>query len=165
MSVEQARYFALQAHDGQTYGTRPYSVHLDAVADIAKPYGDVVQVIAYLHDVVEDTSVVIEQVAALFGEHIAACVGIVTDEAGATRAERKIKTHQKMADVESDLYDALIVKAADRLANMRASESGKREDLLAMYVQEYTEFKQAVYRENLCDDIWLALDDIYQRNQ
>ena len=70
-----------------------------------------------------------------------------------------------MADVESDLYDALIVKAADRLANMRASESGKREDLLAMYVQEYTEFKQAVYRENLCDDIWLALDDIYERNQ
>lgn len=165
MSVEQARYFAVQAHDGQMYGTRPYSVHLDAVVDIAKSYGEVVQVIAYLHDVVEDTPVVIEQISVLFGEHIAACVAIVTDEAGATRSERKVKTHQKMANVESELYDALIVKAADRLANMRASAAGKRDDLLAMYVQEYTEFKQAVYRENLCDDIWLALDDIYERNQ
>jgi len=163
MTVEKAREFAIAAHAGQMYGTRPYYVHLDAVASIAAPYGVTAQVIAYLHDVVEDTDIGIDIVADSFGQHVADCVAIVTDENGVTRVERKEKTHAKMARVQPPIFDALIVKAADRLANMRASETGKRQDLLAIYIAEFSDFKRAVYRTELCDDIWHALDELYQR--
>ncbi|WP_435274054.1 HD domain-containing protein [Psychrobium sp. nBUS_13] len=158
--IEQARDFALQAHDGQRYGSKPYIVHLEAVSKLAAPYGENAQIVAYLHDVVEDTTVTLEDVANKFGQHISDCVAIVTDESGVDRAERKVKTNLKMAQVEPALYDALIVKAADRFANMRACVIGKRHDLLATYLSEYNDFKQAVFRQGLCDDMWRALDEI-----
>lgn len=163
--IEQAREFALIAHQGQMYGTKPYQIHLDAVVNIVKPYGEAAQVVAYLHDVVEDTPVTVARVGDIFGEFIATCVAIVTDEAGDNRRQRKDKTHQKMKSVSGELQLALIVKAADRLANMRASVAGKRDELIAMYVAEYLDFKVAVYRKGLCDDLWQALDDIYQSQQ
>ena len=158
--IEQARDFALQAHDGQRYGSRPYSVHLEMVSKLAAPYGENAQVVAYLHDVVEDTPITLDDVASKFGQHISDCVAIVTDEAGEERAERKIKTNLKMSRVDPALNDALIVKAADRLANMRACVAGKRHDLLATYLLEYNAFKQAAFRKGLCDELWHALDEI-----
>jgi (p)ppGpp synthase/HD superfamily hydrolase len=53
----KAREFAIKAHGEQKYGEFPYSVHLDEVATIAKPYGESAEIVAYLHDVIEDTSV------------------------------------------------------------------------------------------------------------
>ena len=40
MEIENARGFAIDAHADQLYGSKPYSVHLDAVAAIAAPYGE-----------------------------------------------------------------------------------------------------------------------------
>jgi len=159
--IEQARLFALDAHQGQKYGTRPYSIHLETVSRLTAPYGEAAQVIAYLHDIVEDTPVTLLEVAETFNQHIADCVAIVTDEAGHDRAERKTKTNAKMAQVGTDRYEALVVKAADRLANMKACVAGKRDDLLAVYLSEYNDFKHAAFRPNLCDRLWHALDDIY----
>jgi (p)ppGpp synthase/HD superfamily hydrolase len=65
---QKARTWAISQHGNQKYGEHPYSVHLDAVANIAKPFGELAEVVAYLHDVVEDTDVTIEQVSAEFGE-------------------------------------------------------------------------------------------------
>ena len=158
--IEQVREFALQAHEGQRYGSKPYSVHLEAVSKLAAPYGENAQIIAYLHDVVEDTSVTLDDVTHRFGQHISDCVAIVTDEMGVDRVERKVKTNLKMSQVEPVLYEALIVKAADRFANMRACVLGKRDDLLATYLSEYDEFKQAAFRKGLCDGLWQALDEI-----
>ncbi|WP_150138875.1 HD domain-containing protein [Candidatus Enterovibrio escicola] len=158
--IEKARKFALQAHEGQRYGSKPYSVHLEAVSKLTVPYGENAQIIAYLHDVVEDTSVTLDDVAHRFGQHISDCVAIVTDEPGSDRAERKIKTNLKMSQVEPVLYEALIVKTADRFANMRACVLGKRDDLLAIYLSEYSDFKQGAFRQGLCDELWDALDEI-----
>ena len=158
--IEKAREFALQAHEGQRYGSKPYSVHLEAVSKLTAPYGENAQIIAYLHDVVEDTSVTLDDVAHRFGQHISDCVAIVTDESGSDRAERKIKTNLKMSQVEPVLYEALIVKTADRFANMRACVLGKRDDLLAIYLSEYSDFKQDAFRQGLCDELWDALDEI-----
>ena len=63
-------------------------MHLDAVAAIAKPFGAVAVTIAYLHDVVEDTPVSLETIEAEFNQHVAECVGILTDEPGEDRASR-----------------------------------------------------------------------------
>ena len=155
-----ARRFAVKAHGNQTYGMLPYEVHLDAVASIAKPYGDIAEIVAFLHDVVEDTAITEADIAAEFGEFVADCVSILTDEPGDTRAERKVATYQKMAKVEGQLCLALLVKAADRLANMRASVNSSDKSYFAVYQSEYPVFKQSVYRANLCDDIWNELDTI-----
>ena len=64
----KARIFAIAAHGGQKYGNYPYSVHLDAVAKIADEYGEKAAVIAYLHDVVEDTFVSINDIEKEFGK-------------------------------------------------------------------------------------------------
>jgi guanosine-3',5'-bis(diphosphate) 3'-pyrophosphohydrolase len=156
----RARSFAIAAHGEQTYGDKPYACHLDAVAALAAPYGDVAVVVAYLHDTVEDTTASIQDIDTAFGAAVAACVSLLTDEAGVNRKERKAKTYAKLADAGGELEVALIVKAADRLANVRACVQGHRSDLLKLYRREHQAFRQAVYREQLCDPIWNELDHL-----
>lgn len=157
-----ARMFILGAHTDQKYGQDPYYIHLDQVADIVRPYGEQAVVWAYLHDVHEDTRVPLNRIMDIFGSEIAEGVRILTDEEGETRAERKRKTYAKMAKVGFKFYRVLIVKVADRLANVRAciapeTASPKK---LAMYRDEHLAFKEAVYREGLCDELWVELDHL-----
>lgn len=156
----KARNFALDAHGDQKYGDLPYSVHLDEVANIVKPYGETAEMVAYLHDVVEDTNVTVKEIGAIFGDLISECVQILSDEPGETRKIRKSATYKKMAKVEGDQCLALLVKAADRLANMRACIRIEDERLLNLYKSEYEVFRNSVYRPNLCDEIWVELEAI-----
>ena len=160
--LTQARSFALQAHGNQMYGNKPYSFHLDMVADIVMPYGEQAQIVAYLHDVVEDTSVSKEQLKETFGDFVADCVGLLTDEPGANRKERKAKTYQKLSLVEGPTELALIVKAADRLANVKACIADNKQTLLQVYSNEHATFKAAAYRTGLCDPIWAELDHLFK---
>lgn len=157
----KARNFAIRAHGKQKYGVLPYSAHLDAVAVIVKEYGETAEVIAYLHDVVEDTDVELDEVASEFGAFVSECVAIVTDEPGKSRKERKIKTYQKMAHVRGEEELALLVKAADRLANVRSCLAGGNTRLLNVYQSEYLVFKASAYRENQCEEIWSELQKIH----
>lgn len=158
--LERAKEFALKYHKDQKYGfNRPYYYHLSKVADIVKSYGIEAQIMAYLHDVVEDTEVTTEQVEEHFGSYIALCVGILTNELGANRKERVSKTYEKMSKIKGNLSMALIVKTADRLVNMQQSVEDKNENLLKMYRREYEAFKTAVYREGLCDELWQQLGE------
>jgi (p)ppGpp synthase/HD superfamily hydrolase len=156
--VRRARDFALDAHGGQRYGDQPYAVHLDAVAALLAPYGDVTQTVGYLHDVVEDTAVTLDAVRGAFGDHIAECVALVTDATGANRAERKARTNAKLAKVEGELRRALVVKAADRLANLRMSSGGGAK--LEMYRGEHAAFREAAFRAGLCDELWGEMERI-----
>ena len=153
-----ARNFAIQAHGDQRYGDRPYVWHLDAVAAIAQHYGETAQVIAYLHDTVEDTSATLNDVHERFGALVAGCVELLTDEPGATRKIRKTKTYSKLATVGQDFELALIVKTADRLANVRACVEDGKDDLRRLYASEHPQFKASAYRAGLCDPLWAELD-------
>ena len=155
---DQARSFAIAAHGTQMYGAHPYSYHLDAVAAIAGDYGEAAVVTAYLHDTVEDTDATLAQVEKEFGSDIAACVDLLTDADGANRKARKAKTYAKLAQVSGPLELALIVKAADRLANVRACVHDQNERLLQIYRGEHEEFRLAAYRSGLCDVLWTELD-------
>lgn len=157
---ERARQFALERHAGQLYGNYPYSFHLDEVAKIASAYGEEAIVVAYLHDVVEDTSTDLDEIESEFNGFIARCVGILTDEPGASRKERKAKTHDKMAKIQGDLELALIVKASDRLANLRACVAEDNEKMLMKYKEEHVKFREAVYRANLCEPLWQEIEEI-----
>jgi guanosine-3',5'-bis(diphosphate) 3'-pyrophosphohydrolase len=155
---QQARAFAISAHGEQKYGDRPYSFHLDAVAAIAKPYGEDAVVVAFLHDTVEDTQATIQEVEAKFGPKVAACVSLLTDEPGANRKERKAKTYAKLAEVHGPNELALVVKAADRLANVRACLADRKRAMWELYRSEHPVFKQAAYRVGLSESLWSELD-------
>lgn len=148
-----ARDFAYAAHQNQMYGDDPYSVHLDAVVKILEPYGEEVQILGYLHDTVEDTDVTLEIIESTFGEFYRTAVYYITDEPGTSRFARKRKTNRKLAAIPEHYNIVRVVKAADRLANVRTSvltNSG----MLERYKKEHANFVAAVYRPGLCDEIF-----------
>ena len=155
--LNQARDFAIAAHGDQTYGEQPYVFHLDAVVAHLTDFGEPAQVVGYLHDVVEDTPTTSDDIEQVFGEFVSQCVAIVTDEPGKNRKERKTKTYAKMSKVEGNLSLALVVKAADRLANLESCVKDENQGLLDMYKKEHAVFEPAVFRENLCDDLWVKI--------
>ncbi|MFT7224393.1 MAG: hypothetical protein ACI82Z_001950 [Cellvibrionaceae bacterium] len=65
-----------------------------------------------------------------------------------------------MALVKGEEELALLVKAADRLANMRACIRIQDQGFLDMYKSENTVFRTSAYRPNLCENIWIELDKI-----
>lgn len=142
------------------YGLRPYAYHLDAVAHLLAPFGEEAQVIGYLHDVVEDTPATIALVRSRFGATVAACVALLTDEAGANRKERKAKTYAKLAKVTGKEELALLVKTADRLANVRECVADANAELWRMYHGEHEIFRSSAYRAGLCDGLWRELDEL-----
>ena len=73
---QEARAFAEQAHEGQMYGEEPYMYHVD---EVASQFQDpLLQRIAYLHDVVEDGKVSIDDIHERFGEEVGHGVDAMT---------------------------------------------------------------------------------------
>lgn len=155
-----ARNFAIQRHGNQKYGERPYSFHLDSVASHLRNYGDIAETIGFLHDTVEDTDCSLEEIAKVFGPFVAKCVSILTDEHGENRKDRKAKTYAKMAEVKGEETLALVVKTADRLANVKACFDDNNTRLIEVYKNEHSDFCKAVYRKGLCEDLWDELNDL-----
>ncbi|MDA8446316.1 HD domain-containing protein [Paracidovorax valerianellae] len=155
-----ARAYAVGMHGAQRYGALPYSHHLDAVAAVLAPYGEDAQVIGYLHDVVEDTGATVDDVRARFGDLVAECVALLTDEPGETRKERKTKTYAKLARVTGPQTLALVVKVADRLSNVRACVADANRPMWAVYQGEHPVFKASAFRPGLCDALWTELDTL-----
>jgi (p)ppGpp synthase/HD superfamily hydrolase len=155
---QQARAFAIRAHAEQRYGDHPYAFHLDAVAAFAAPYGEEAVVVAYLHDTVEDTAATMAEIEEQFGPKVAACVGLLTDEPGENRKERKTRTYAKLAQVHGPNELALVVKAADRLANVRACLADGKQSLWQLYRSEHQVFRPSAYRAGQCEPLWAELD-------
>ncbi len=160
----KAMDYAEKAHGSQMYGDKPYTHHLVAVAARCIPYIDEypdILAIAALHDVVEDCmDISIADIALEFGNDIADAVAFLTDQPGKNRKERKAATNAMLASIQvNEKYVvALIVKAADRYANVRESVITGNQSKFDMYVREHRAFREAVYRPNLCEDIWTCLN-------
>ncbi|UXI04084.1 phosphohydrolase [Photobacterium sp. TY1-4] len=163
----KARTLARAKHQGQMYGSVPYYVHLEAVSRLASPFGTDAMVVAQLHDVIEDTETSVDELAADFGFLVADAVAYISDGKFDNRLSRKAEIHQRLAALDVDeeaARIALIVKACDRLANVRASLHGEA-SYFSLYQQEHTNFKEAVYRQGLCEAIWWELDNLINRSQ
>lgn len=160
--IEKARQMAVAAHGEQKYGEHPYSVHLDDVAQLCAPFGEDAQVIAYLHDTLEDTDLSVASIADEFGGVVAGCVGLLTDPVLPNRKARKEASYALLASVDADsaMKLALVVKAADRLANVRASFRDRNMGLLSMYRKEHEAFKKAVLRAGLNDGLVSTVDQL-----
>lgn len=126
--IRRAFDFAYKAHDGQLRKTGdPYIIHPIAVARIV---GEELQLgahpvcAAFLHDVVEDTDITIEEIEAEFGKDVAFLVNVVTKQKSGTYVtSRQVDNFRQM--LNSINYDirALLIKLADRLHNMRTLSS------------------------------------------
>jgi|TARA_B110000908_G_scaffold124350_1_gene145805 (p)ppGpp synthase/HD superfamily hydrolase len=118
-----ARVYATAAHAAvgqrRKYTDQPYIVHPIRVAEIVDLYGGTDDMIsaAYLHDVVEDTAVSIDDINDMFGSAVAVIVDGLTDVSkpeDGNRAVRKAMDRQHSADAT---WAAQFVKCADIIDN------------------------------------------------
>jgi GTP pyrophosphokinase len=114
-----------RAHAGQTRQTGdPYITHPLTVAQLLAEYGmdEATLAAAFLHDVVEDTEVTIDEVTKTFGEEVAGLIDGVTklDRIKfSSREEQQAATIRKMAIAISRDIRVLVIKLLDRLHNIR----------------------------------------------
>lgn len=79
--VERAIVVATMAHDGQRYGdNKPYILHpLHVMALVQEAgFGESFQIVAVLHDTIEDTDLTEVAIGLLFGHEIAQAVTVLT---------------------------------------------------------------------------------------
>ena len=123
--VYRAYLFGAEAHDGQHRLTgEPYIYHPVAaariLADLRLDHKSIIA--AILHDVIEDTSTVKEQIATEFGSDVAELVDGVsklTQIEFASQAEAQAENFRKMLLAMVRDIRVILVKLADRLHNMR----------------------------------------------
>ena len=165
--ILHAAHFAAQRHLSQKResGER-YLIHPLAVAQILVETNlDAPTIIAaVLHDVLEDTTATVAELTMVFGAVVASAVLLVTDPEGETRRTRKTALHTRLLGLDVNVPAmrlALLVKAADRLANVRACMAN-HPSKLSMYRKEHTVFRPATYRPGVCDTVWAELDSLLE---
>lgn len=125
LRIREAYEFAEQAHHGQVRKSgEPYILHPLAVADIVvNMQMDTLSIIAaLLHDVVEDTTVSLEEIRRKFGDTCAMLVDGLTKleriQFG-SKEEQQNENYRKMFIAMARDIRVIVIKLADRLHNMR----------------------------------------------
>ena len=165
--MTDARTFAAEAHAkaGDTYGGQPYTVHLAEVVAIVRTVdgSELAETVAWLHDVVEDTNQSTAEIEREFGRVVSVAVSCVTDPNGPNRRTRKARLHAQLRKLDHEQHEsyriALLVKAADRVANVRACVASG-DSRLNMYRREHAAFRAAAYRPGLAEALWSELDTL-----
>ena len=133
--LDRAFEMALAAHTGQERASgEPYIIHPMAVAELLLElglYNREMIAAALLHDVVEDTDLIDDDIAAEFGDEISALVQGLTklrdikyesqgkSEEIVTKEETQAQNYLKMFIAMARDPRVIIVKLADRVHNMR----------------------------------------------
>src|SRR6266568_8065101 len=126
--LERAFAFAARAHEGQQRRSgEPFIEHPFAVARILAELhlDEETLAAALLHDVVEDTGIDAEQLAAEFGDEVAKLVEGVTKLTRiqfASREHAEAENYRKMILAMTQDPRVILIKLADRLHNMRTIE-------------------------------------------
>lgn len=119
MSVKEAKNLAVLAHKGQFRrdGVTPFVKHPIAVADMMDT--DEEKIVAYLHDVIEDTTVTCDEIKDRFGMTVAQAVLLLTKEHDDYYKYLGCISHSRLATK---------VKIADMFHNMSDNPSQKQKE-------------------------------------
>jgi len=134
--VLRAYAFAEAAHRGQRRkDDRAFISHPVRVARLlaARGYDEEVVAAALLHDVVEDTSVTLNEVRQQFGARVAELVACVTEDPDLPTSERKVAYRE---GVRSSPPAARAICAADKVCNvsdLHEAASDRAEQILARF--------------------------------
>ncbi|NGM74786.1 RelA/SpoT family protein [Sphingobacterium sp. SGL-16] len=126
--IRKAFDLALESHkEMRRKSGEPYIYHPIAVAQIAAEeigLGTTSIVCALLHDVVEDTSITLEEIEARFGKKVARIIDGLTKISGVFDPNSSIQAEnfRKMLLTLADDVRVILIKLADRLHNMRTME-------------------------------------------
>lgn len=151
--VERARQFASDAHGRheqiRRYTNEDYIVHPQAVAERVAQYLTQPEVLAaaWLHDVVEDTDVDLEEIRQLFGDEVALLVDQLTSGPHSPeleRAERKLidRLQLEKADIR-----AKTIKLADIIDNT-CTIAERDPEFAALYLPEKYAMLQVLKQGN-----------------
>jgi guanosine-3',5'-bis(diphosphate) 3'-pyrophosphohydrolase len=146
--VLAAARFAAEKHSSQKRkgGTgTPYVNHLLEVADLIASHTDGsdtnLLIAALLHDVVEDTPVVMGEVEDRFGADVAGLVAEVTDDKSLPKATRKAL---QVATAPRISPRAQLIKLADKISNLRSILTSPPEDWTFERKRQYFDWARQV---------------------
>lgn len=136
--IDSARY-AAGRHAGQTrkYNGKPYITHPIRVAGRVATHDlatDELVAAAFLHDVIEDCGVTVQDIEARFGMVVATFVEHLTNTSKATglpRRERKRIDRERIALIPRECK---VVKLIDRIDNLGEIDRGS--DFASLYAAE-----------------------------
>ncbi len=123
--AEKARSFAAKAHERQVRPNKarlPFITHLEEVVLLVEESGGSDEEIAaaWLHDVVEDTPVTLDEIAAHFGAPLAEMVDALTDPPDFSGLPTIVRKMRQAERIRSKGNDVKRVKIADQTANVRS---------------------------------------------
>ncbi len=146
--LDAAIRFAAERHEGQwrdgefplPYITHPVEVLLN-LRHVGKVTDEAVLLAAILHDLLEETTTTLAELAELFGDRTAELVRQVTrDEptevevAGLSKDEiYELRTSRFLEEIARMSPDAQMVKLADRLSNLREAKRTRSEGRVERY--------------------------------
>jgi len=144
----EAAQFAAERHSGQRRkgaSAEPYINHLIEVAHLvagalSAPDTNLL-IAALLHDVVEDTPVTRQELAAAFGADVATLVAEVTDDKSLPKQTRK---QLQIDNAPKKSRRAQVIKLADKISNLRAILVSPPADWSEHRKREYVEWARRV---------------------
>jgi len=116
---EQAKQFAYKAHKGMKRKGKelPFTYHLELVNKILKTLTDDDNILAagWLHDVIEDTPITLEELKKEFNDELCYYVELETEDKSLSWKERKLKQIQELKENKSEV---VLIAYSDKIANL-----------------------------------------------
>ncbi|MBS1718402.1 MAG: bifunctional (p)ppGpp synthetase/guanosine-3',5'-bis(diphosphate) 3'-pyrophosphohydrolase [Armatimonadetes bacterium] len=172
--VQQAALWAAELHADEVRDTPnplPYVTHVMEVASNLRYTGGVTDeemlAAAFLHDAVESFHTSHQEVDKRFGKRVSELVKLLTREEP-TPAQTKGMTKDEIWQLRSDILlgeiekmskDAMAIKLADRLANLREALLFKKGDKLTRYLAQTNRILEIVPR-TVNPGLWTAIRDL-----
>jgi len=135
-AVKLADYY----HDGQMYGEHTYFTHLRDVVKLVKQRGggEDLQIIAYLHDIIEDTACTLKFLREQgFSDNVVDAVSAIT---------KWEDTFDYLSVVKSNTL-ALEVKKCDTFCNLTQSIQDGNDRRITKYIKQYMELHDDLQQE------------------